>query len=124
MNVALSVDDGYPLSTQQASAFHWLEILGRVPRVTVTIDNLQNISIAAVRQALDRVSARHEVLRTLYQAVPGLSLPLQVVLPSPQYSVSGREGDEPAIDPFTGPLFHADVTTSPSGKTQVRISCE
>src|SRR5262245_25885795 len=112
VKMTLPVDEGYPLSTQQALAFRLQRQLGCAPCMTITIDDLGEVSLGRVQQAVDRVSSRHEILRTLYQEVPGLDLPLQVVLPRPQYSISHADSSAPVVDPLTGPLFDVAVSHS------------
>jgi amino acid adenylation domain-containing protein len=71
---------GFWLSPQQAHL--WLAGQQGGSYNAISVIELDGaVEPAAVRTALDQVIARHEVLRTLLQRVPGVKVPFQVVQP-------------------------------------------
>jgi amino acid adenylation domain-containing protein len=123
MDVASTVDAGYPLSTQQALALRLWKATGRMPCSVVTIDAIDTPG-DRLRHAITRLGERHEILRTLYQEVVGLELPLQVIRPESQSVIreleSGRDAQSQAlqshssVDPATGPVLSVWVAPKPA----------
>ncbi|HEU4834404.1 MAG TPA: amino acid adenylation domain-containing protein, partial [Pyrinomonadaceae bacterium] len=72
------VIDGFRLSTQQQRLWPLLRDSNAYEaRCTVLIEG--PLQPARLKQAFQRVIGRHEILRTAYRLLPGLSLPLQVI---------------------------------------------
>jgi amino acid adenylation domain-containing protein len=61
---------------------------------------------AAVREAVGRLVARHEILRTTFVRRPGMKLPSQVI--NDRLDPAWDEGAA-AIDPVRGPVVHAQL---------------
>ena len=84
---------GFWLSPQQAHL--WLAGQQGGPYNSVAVIQLRgSIRAEEVRAALDRLSARQEVLRTVLKRIPGLKIPFQVILPQANVSwETGRPSD-------------------------------
>ncbi len=102
--------EGYQLSPQQAVVWQNLATseAGRAElalRIDAAVDPL------AVRAAVAAVTARLEILRTVFASAPGLRLPLQVV------GDGGVAWDAEDATPRweVGPLVHASLSVQPAG---------
>src|SRR5438105_1253857 len=93
----------YPLSPQQARIWRLGQAnAGRPLRTSCLLQLTGEVDLPGLRRALDRVVGRHEILRTVLHTVPGLTLPLQTVLPAGvagAASVGWDEEDWSALDP-------------------------
>ena len=72
--------EGFRLSPQQKRLWLLQQTDGSLPyraRCAVTIHGALNAEI--LEQALRTVIARHEILRTSFQLLPGISIPVQVI---------------------------------------------
>jgi len=78
---------GFPLSPQQRRLWSLLSAHSRAFRSQCAIELPDGTSVAAVRAALGRLVARHEILRTGFRSVTGLYLPVQVIDPEPRYDL-------------------------------------
>ncbi len=84
---------GYPLSPPQARLWRLLAAGGEPGFGSVaqlTLDLHGPVDENAVRAALATLVERHEILRTVLRAVPGLTEPVQVVLP-PDFAFAARD---------------------------------
>ena len=57
-----------------------------------------------LRTAIAAVVLRHEILRTTFRRLPGMTLPLQIIDPEPRFSFLGTEPGEPAGSGEAPPL--------------------
>jgi amino acid adenylation domain-containing protein/non-ribosomal peptide synthase protein (TIGR01720 family) len=73
-----SVIEGFRLSPQQRRLW-LLQENGSVYRAQAAITVEGKLAVPALKQALAEVIQHQEILRTTFQAVPGLKLPLQVI---------------------------------------------
>ncbi|GAA2220110.1 amino acid adenylation domain-containing protein [Nonomuraea monospora] len=108
MNVASDIQqvslhvEGFALSPQQRDLWVRAEETGEpVPeiRCAVTIDG--DLDRDALRRAVAGVVARHEILRTGFHLVPGLTLPIQVITPAadvPADALIREAGGSPFAD--------------------------
>ncbi|WP_437811922.1 non-ribosomal peptide synthetase [Sorangium sp. So ce1078] len=76
--------EGFELSPEQARAWRWREIhlASAVRAAELCLRVPAGIDEARLEQSLARVADRHEILRTEYQQLPGMELPVQVIPPS------------------------------------------
>jgi amino acid adenylation domain-containing protein len=70
--------EGYRLSPQQKRVWQ-LQREGLAPRSDYSLTLTGPLKPEALREALGRVVARHEILRTAFHNAPGVALPLQVI---------------------------------------------
>src|SRR4051812_46500845 len=72
--------EGFRLSPQQRRVWRLQQRAGTVAlNAGCAVVVKGNLDLAALRAALAAVVDRHEILRTTYAEIPGLSLPLQVI---------------------------------------------
>jgi len=134
--------EGYRLSPQQKRLW-LLQQAGPGDRYHAQAD----IEIAAgpgtaeVRAALDRLSRRHEALRTVLRSLPGVDIPLQVIDERPLFDYAHHDvshaGDgewaamwaalraQRAWQPFdlaAGPLLRADLAALPGGRSRLLLT--
>ena len=64
--------------------------------------------VTRVRRALERLAARHEILRTTFRRLPGMEMPLQVVGAVPPAVLPGQAGGGP-FDLARGPVWSAEL---------------
>lgn len=119
--------EGYRLSSQQTSALRLQELLGHPPSSTVVIAGLEEVSRDRLAEALESLSQRHEILRTLYQRPSGFALPLQVIVADSQYVVRYVDDDEartdaPSMDLSRGPVLLVTVSREKGGTLQVQLT--
>lgn len=70
----------FELSPQQARWWQWRQWTGGTDaRARLTLAVAPNSDHQRLRIALNRVAARHEILRTEYRSMPGISLPVQII---------------------------------------------
>ncbi|HZN01240.1 MAG TPA: condensation domain-containing protein, partial [Pyrinomonadaceae bacterium] len=79
----------WPLQAGNPSFNAWVAIMLTGP---VDVDHLQCV--------LNEIVARHEILRTTYQRVSGMTMPVQVVSDFASVAVRSVELDNEAIDEF------------------------
>src|SRR5436305_8054920 len=92
---------GFRLSPQQEQLWHH-EPDG--PRLTAScLIDVGDSDPSAVREALDRLVGRHEILRTTFARRPGMKLPSQVI----HDRLEPAWDDEVALEPSKGPVVHA-----------------
>jgi amino acid adenylation domain-containing protein len=98
---------GFRLSPQQRHLWSLVEADGGghfVCRAAVSIRG--DLDEATWRVALDAVVERHEILRTAFRCLPGVRVPVQVVLNNPQaageISTGAAGAGDAAIDGFLG----------------------
>src|SRR5581483_4058501 len=73
---------GYPLSIHQEHL--WQQGSQGLWRVVLRLQGEGVLPLERLEAALQRVLERHTILRTVFEEVPGLQLPVQVVLPEQQ----------------------------------------
>src|SRR5262245_21009876 len=78
--------EGYRLSPQQKRLW-FLQRSNSLFRVEVDIRMDGPLNLIYLEQALDRLHERHEILRTAFESLPGMDLPIQVVNNSSSYSL-------------------------------------
>lgn len=118
--------EGYPLASQQCGMHspQWRE----VAPLTVVLVQAQSgcgVPSEALREALVRHIAQHEILRTVYRSVAGLDYPVQQVMSHlpPEWTVLGSEATDEAlvhaasraVQPQGGPVVGAALTASLDG---------
>lgn len=118
--------EGYPLASQQCGmhAPQWRE----AAPITVVLVQAQSgfgVPSEALREALDRHIAQHEILRTVYRSVAGLDYPVQQVMShlTSEWTVLGSEATDEAlvhaasraVQPQGGPVVGAALSASPGG---------
>lgn len=76
-----SVIEGFELSPQQARAWRWQGALlaSSTRDAELGIRVPAEVDEARLQRSLTQLIERHEILRTQYQALPGMALPVQVV---------------------------------------------
>jgi hypothetical protein len=96
--------EGFELSTQQRRLWH----LPGGPEAYVTrgwVELEGDLDAARLRAALLQVVERHEILRTGYDRLPGMELPVQVI--GRRAAVDFREVDLSAVPAAKRPELHA-----------------
>ena len=75
-----AVVQGFRLSPQQEHVWGLLDS-GNQPGLVsqCALEIAGELDVDRLLRALERVSAKHEILRTTFQAIPGMTLPIQVV---------------------------------------------
>ncbi|OOQ43880.1 non-ribosomal peptide synthetase [Pseudomonas fluorescens] len=88
--------DVFQTSAQQAFYLRAQELGARPLFATLTLPVARPVDAQALRRALETLSQRHEILRTLYRRLPGMKWPVQslcdglpLTLPGNQPSVAG-----------------------------------
>ena len=86
--------EGYRLSPQQRSLWRHVERDGAGPYRARLVAGVEGpLAVEALRRALDRALLRHEILRTRFERIAGVALPVQVIgapAPVPLEVVDGR----------------------------------
>ena len=77
------VIEGYGLSAQQQRLWQ-LDATNPAYRVQCAYEISGAFDEAALERALGRLLERHEILRTAFRRLPGLALPLQVIVDAPE----------------------------------------
>lgn len=104
-----TVVEGFRLSPQQRRLWKLQQDTsgGPSPFVSQLVLLLDGeVQPEALSEALEKVCARHEALRTVFRRLPGVVMPVQVV--QDQTSISWQATD---LDYENGPLVHAMLTT-------------
>ncbi|MFC4530457.1 non-ribosomal peptide synthetase [Sphaerisporangium dianthi] len=70
--------EGFPLSAHQRDAWPRTGVAG-APTITCAVDIDGDLDRNALRRAIAELVRRHEILRTGFHSVPGLTLPVQVI---------------------------------------------
>lgn len=79
MKISAQSIEGFQLSPQQRRLWQ-LQQRNRHPyRVHITVRIQGNLNLNYLESALQQVVERHEILRTTFQMLPGMTMPLQVV---------------------------------------------
>ena len=92
--------DGYRLSPQQRRVWRLQQLDGGSYRTVAGVLLEGPVEQNRLQSALEEVLARHEILRTDFRLVPGMSFPLQVVNPEATPAISFQ--DLAALDPREG----------------------
>ncbi|HET9713320.1 MAG TPA: condensation domain-containing protein, partial [Pyrinomonadaceae bacterium] len=107
----------WPLQAGNPSFNAWVAIMLTGP---VEVDRLQSV--------LNEIVARHEILRTTYQRLSGMTMPVQVVADFASVELRSVDLDNKAIDDFIatetaetfdyerGPLVRAALATLPADR--------
>src|SRR5947209_3816788 len=95
---------GFRLSPQQRRLWTWQQSGADAFRAQCAVRIEGNLDARKLKDALGELVARHEILRTTFNRLPGMSLPLQVVADAHAYS-----------------LREYDLTTSSSAERERRI---
>ncbi|AUY52498.1 non-ribosomal peptide synthetase [Streptomyces sp. CB01881] len=134
--------EGYRLSPQQRRLW-LLRQANPADRyyAQADIEIATDLAVSEVWAALDHVSQRHEVLRTVLRSLPGVDIPLQVIDERPllarthhDLSRLGEAGwpevwealrADRAREPFdlaAGPLLRADLAALPGGRSRLLLT--
>jgi len=85
---------GFSLSPQQKRLWQLqLTVSGSVYRIEAVIEIQGPLQIDRLRKALEQVVARHEILRTTFSMLPGMTLPLQVISDRVQVDLQVKSAD-------------------------------
>lgn len=76
MNASL---EGFPLSPQQRLVWRLQSVAGRVFTAQATLSIQGALDAARLRAGLEQAGATHEILRTTFARLPGMSLPVQII---------------------------------------------
>src|SRR5579885_1992920 len=78
--MSTTIVEGYQLSPQQKRLWQLGQVIGDMPgRARCTVLLKGNINVPNLQLAFQSVIDRHEILRTMFQTIPGMSTPLQVI---------------------------------------------
>jgi amino acid adenylation domain-containing protein len=125
---------GFRLSPQQRRVWS-LAGGGPVPAAQAVLAVAGHVSEEGLHAAVDRVVARHEVLRTTYERRPGLQLPVQVVSSplAPAWRTVALDGSRAALDallheegraldPARGPVLRLCLARAADGARRLVIT--
>ncbi|XXX76186.1 amino acid adenylation domain-containing protein [Sorangium sp. So ce134] len=123
MNELEQHSEGFRLSRQQADAVDAERRLGRPLTLRGTRRFDGGVELPRLAAALERVCARHEILRTVFRDVAGLGHPLQVIDAVPTYRLTeaafdGGSERAPALTPSdsgAGAMLSVSVRRSEGG---------
>jgi amino acid adenylation domain-containing protein len=90
-----------------------------VARISITGD----LDPEVLRRALARVVERHEILRTVFRHVPGVTIPLQVIAEAATPGIEGREDlDREPFDPAAAPLLRLRLERLEPGRHRLTVA--
>ncbi len=134
--------EGYRLSSQQRHLWNLLTD-GSAPAYTAwcAVPLPDTTDTGLLREALARVVARNEILRTVFRRVPGVDVPLQVIVDDEQafafdvhdlgpftaeerqrrYEALRQEARSRSFDLESGPLLHAALIRPVGKPAQARL---
>ena len=126
------VIEGYSLSTQQQRLWQ-LDASNPAYRVQCAYEISGGLDQQALGRALGELCERHEILRTAFRRLPGLTLPLQVIQPAPESVELRRLGwssgsqllaaaRELSFDFEQGEVLHACVAEATSERAVLVLS--
>ncbi|NEQ21472.1 MAG: non-ribosomal peptide synthetase, partial [Microcoleus sp. SIO2G3] len=105
--------EGYRLSPQQKHLWSLQQLDSTLPyRTQCTLLIEGNLNLQVLEEALHKVVNRHEILRTTFQYLPGMTIPLQVVneispLSIDRYDLSSLEAQEQNVT--VEEIFHKEL---------------
>ena len=88
------LSESFRLSPQQRHmcALQSSDVAAPFPYRTHVLVRLEGpLEVSRFHTALELVVARHEILRTIFPLLPGLSLPMQVIAPTPQLAFEVKD---------------------------------
>ena len=88
----MSVLEGFRLSSQQERL--WPELAGGGLGAVATVEITGPLDRAAFRRAVRELVERHDVLATVYRCLPGMEVPIQVILEERRASLEEIEEDD------------------------------
>src|ERR1041385_4094010 len=105
-----NVLEGYRLSPQQRHLWMLLQLGWSVAYQTKCVVGIKGpLDKRRLKAALENVIARHEILRTTFQSLPGMTIPMQVIRETADLSWReddlGATPDEQPFDFEEGPLL-------------------
>ncbi|XXY54890.1 amino acid adenylation domain-containing protein [Sorangium sp. So ce269] len=108
--------EGFELSPEQARSWRWQEthLASAARAAELCLRVPAGTDDAQLERSLARVVDRHEILRTDYQKLPGMALPVQVIQPS----AAIRRG---AADPAGGGGVSVTLSGAPGDDLSVRL---
>ena len=111
-----SAIEGFQLSAQQLRLWQ-LQASGRSPKyhTSFSIEIGGAVDVDRLRAAVEAVVSRHEILRTTFQRLPDMAIPVQVISETPSFEFTceevlgnGHPADSaPTFDLAKGPLIKA-----------------
>ncbi|MDZ7959081.1 MAG: amino acid adenylation domain-containing protein [Aulosira sp. DedQUE10] len=132
---------GFQLSPQQKYLWQMQQSDSRLYQVKAAVSIIGNLNIQLLRNTVEKVVSRHEILRTCYQCLPGMTIPVQVITESglswkQNYDLGNytKEEQEEKLQEFfqqfgqqdfnigTGAVFHLSLVTLSSSKYILFIS--
>jgi amino acid adenylation domain-containing protein len=109
--------EGFELSPQQARLWQWQQACFPTDSARVAVLCLRlpgTVEEARLRQSLEQMVSRHEILQTRYRRLPGMARPVQVIEPQP--AVAWQTPEEPLADGLSVVL-----TTAPGGHARLQL---
>jgi amino acid adenylation domain-containing protein len=107
--------EGFELSPQQARAWRFREAgFDSVVALSIVIDG--NLQQEPLRARWLQLCLRHEILRTRFERLPGLQLPVQIIDPTPRVCWNDADGG-------SGPA-HARVRIEPLSASKQRLTLQ
>src|SRR5262245_52971662 len=110
--------EGYRLSALQQRVWQLQRASSNVYRAQCAVLVEGELDQARLRAALEQVVQQHEILRTVFQQLPGMEQPLQVI--RDRVEVSYSEDDE--FDLATGPLVAVRLVRESEQRHHLTIS--
>jgi len=118
---------GFSLSPQQKRLWQLQPaVSGSAYRVEAVIEIQGPLQIDRLRKALEQVVARHEILRTTFSTLPGMTLPLQVIGDRVQVDLQVKSAD--TLEPCSEQAqeqeasFHVTCIQHTSDQHQLHLS--
>ncbi len=100
--------EGFRLSPQQRHVWQTLSAAYQA-RCTVLLEG--QVTISLLKSAIEKVIARHEILRTTFHCLPGMDTPLQVINESSEFVLREYDLSQPSFDVEAPPTLQAAVVT-------------
>ncbi|MBH8561819.1 amino acid adenylation domain-containing protein [Nostoc sp. CENA67] len=132
---------GYQLSSQQKYLWQIQQPASQIYQVKSVVSITGNLNIELLKNAIEQVVNRHEILRTCYKVLPGMTIPVQVITESginwkqnydltnytaeeqkQKLSLLFEEFSQQAFNLETGTLLHLSLITLSANKYKLFIS--
>ena len=94
---------GYRLSPQQKLLWELHQSAHQLPSVHCLIEITGELDQALLQRALERIVAEHEILRTTFQLLPGMTIPVQVI--TGEAALVLKQSDLTHLDPHNGAVL-------------------
>ncbi len=112
---------GFPLSRSQRRIWLLEREAGTAFQTTGRVAVRGPLDPRRLLAAIEAVARRHEILRTTFRQLTGMTLPLQVIDPEPRLALLEEGPGDPA-DPATGPPLRVRLRPLGCGEHELRLT--